>query len=443
MPPLDRRALLRSLGDGSVALLGGCASTDPGGPTTATTATTPPPTDTTTAPTDTTRPPDDGAVTLGGGTAPLPTLVWPQSRRGPANGAYVGDGPALEEPPTATWSVEPTGVPDADRYTPVFSAPVADDARVYVANRLRYGTMVSAPDRQFVRAFDRSSGEQVWEHAIGSRSEPAPRDLPTTPAVAGEAVLVGMGRTVRAIAAERGDTRWTRSLAEDVHAVVPTADRSYVRAHRSVVALDGEGAVDWETPLEGFPASLAVGEALAYVSVSRRVYALDRDTGEVRWTTPLPAVEGGYGVDRLVAVAGGVLAVQNTGDCYGIRADGDRVWHAAAGRRGVASDGTTAYVSEGDALVALDVASGGRRWRRACDDLEECGPEVEFGAPILVAGTLLVPFGTVEVGAFEPGDGSLRWRLEAPTRFVSLAATDDALLGVGDESSPLVAMAVE
>lgn len=374
-----------------------------------------------------------------GGTAPLPDLVWPQVRRGPANGAFLPDGPSLSSEPSVEWSVAPTNASDAERYTPEFSAPVAADDRVYVANRLRFGTNVAAPDTQYLRAYDLAAGEQVWEFDVGTRSDPAPRDLPTAPAVHGDAVLFGIGRTVRAVSATGGDARWSRSLGEQVHAVVPTPERIYARAHRSVVALAAGGTVEWETRVPEYPATMAVGDSLVYVSVSRRVLALDPATGEVRWTESLPPVDDGYGIRRLVAIEGGVLAVQNSGDCYGLRNDGERVWRATRLVRDLASDGTTAYLTEGDALTALDVATGDRRWRRSCEDVDGCGRVAEIGTPIVTGDALLVPVGRALV-AVDARDGSVRWRFDAPARFVSLALGDDAVLGVGDEGRPLVAM---
>jgi outer membrane protein assembly factor BamB len=99
--------------------------------------------------------------------------------------------------------------------------------------------------------------------------------------------------------------------------------------------------------------------------VDRKVYAVDLETGEIRWSSRLSGL-----------VAGGVLV------------SGDTVFAASSRPEG--------------RVYALDRATGRRLWRA------KTGP---VGAPLaLVAGTLLVPAQRGQLLGLNPADGSRRWR---------------------------------
>lgn len=99
--------------------------------------------------------------------------------------------------------------------------------------------------------------------------------------------------------------------------------------------------------------------------VDRKVYAVDLETGEVRWSSRLSGL-----------VAGGVLV------------SGDTLFVASSRPEG--------------RVYALDRTSGRRHWRA------KTGP---VGAPLaLVAGTLVVPTQRGQLIGLDPSDGSLRWR---------------------------------
>jgi outer membrane protein assembly factor BamB len=99
--------------------------------------------------------------------------------------------------------------------------------------------------------------------------------------------------------------------------------------------------------------------------VDRKVYAVDLETGEVRWSSRLSGL-----------VAGGVLV------------SGDTVFVASSRPEG--------------RVYALDRATGKRLWR------VKTGP---VGAPLaLVEGTLVVPVQRGQLLGLDPTDGSVHWR---------------------------------
>lgn len=438
MPPLQRRAFISSLGATGVALLAGCGSNTGNSESTPVGTTTTPPTTTTTSST-TTNTTDASPPPLGEGPGPLPDATWPLPHRAASNCALLPDGASLSGDAAEDWRANATRGSAETRYTPEFSQPVIADGHVIAANRLLFGPNVEAPDKQFVRAFDANSGDQTWQYTIGSESDEAARGLPTTPAVWDDVVLVGHGETVRAVALDDGTDAWRRSLDTEIHAVVPAAEQVYVRGHRSIVALRGEDTRAWSTPLEAYPDQLAVGHRHLYVSTSRRVHALDPESGKEQWSVELPAVHGGYAVSRLATVRNGVIAMQNTGDLYGISDDGERSWTSERRYDAFVTDGTRVYVSSGGTLRALAVPTGEQQWVQPCSDVPNCGTETDFVPVALTDDSLVVAGNDGGLLGVSPTDGTPRWSLPDAPRLEGVALGPDALYGVNDTALFMIA----
>lgn len=438
MAPRPRRNLLRLLGTTAIAVLAGCNTSpdDPGEPPPEAGTERSPRADQPATQTDAGTPTDPATRTqnpatapLGSGSGRLPEEPWPLLRRGVSNGAYLPAGPRFAEEPAAEWRIEPSVPPDQTRYTPEFTTPVIADGRLYTVNRLRFGTNVERPDRHFLRAYDAATGDERWERAIrhGSASS-----VPTNPAVGDRVVLVGHDRMLRAVGLASGTEAWRRTLGEPVHAVYPGRDRTYVRAHRSVVAIEATNELAW------FPGALARGDRNLYVAVSRRVLAFDPATGDLRWRRTLPAGDGGYGVRRLVTVAGGVLALQHSGDLYALTETRKEVWRADDRYDSMATDGTRVYAVTNGTLRSLDVVTGTRQWERRCADIAGCDPTGRFGQPVVTDGALYATLDPGGLVAVRPDDGTVRWRLDGTTNAQRLALGTDAIYGVGGRDDPLV-----
>lgn len=430
MPSLHRRALLRSLSAASLVSLGGCVWNDDGSePTMSEPATTEA---TTTKPTE-----EATSPSVGGGPGPLPVEAWPLSFRSTSNCPLLPDGPSFSDEAREDWHVEPTVPPGEDPFSLKFSEPVVADGQVIASNRLRFTTNAEAPDTQLVRAFDADSGEQTWKYTIGSESDPAGRDLPSTPAIWDDNVLIGHGQTVRAVDIEDGTESWRRSLGTKVHAVVPVGTLAYIRAHRSIIALQRKDSPAWTTPLEDFPETLAVGHRYLYISVGRRIHALDSEDGEERWSVELPAVEGGWALSRLVAVEGGIISIQNSGDMYAFDNDGVRRWRSDTRYDAFVTDGKRVYARSGEALRALAVPTGERLWERTCSDLPNCDGGTKFGPAVLTGDSLVASLDDGGLLGVTPADGATRWSLDDVPRFEGLALDSDALYGISDNGTLL------
>lgn len=258
---------------------------------------------------------------------------------------------------------------------------------------LRAGGLVVAAGGAAVAAVVRSTGAVAWR-AAGCELAAA---LPG-------AILVARGGTLAALAARSGRTLWTRALP-------------------------------------GGPATAAIALARGPLVIVERgaLTGLDPGSGRTLWRVEPP------GASRLaVAPFGGIAAAgADTGFVYGVDAAGRVAWRvrapgpvdrapAAAGRACLA----LAEAGPGTALLAIDPATGERRWEARLD-LAPAGPPVTFGRRLAVGGAI---GGDAAVCALER-TGALAWTVAPPLLLgaPSIAAAG-ALLVARDARGALVAL---
>lgn len=444
MPSLPRRALIRTLGLSGVALLAGCNSQSDGTGDTTPTRTTTAPSPERESPTDTATPPETETQTetetphpeeLDAGAGPLPATVWPLPHRGASNGSYLPHGPQIESEPGVDWQVSPTTPPDQDHHPPDFTVPVIADGLLYTVNRLRATPEVERPEGHFLRAYDTTTGEAVWEYTVDHGSGTA---LPTPPAVGNGVVWVGQAERLHAVGMADGTEVESQQLPAPIDAIYPTRDRTYVTAGSSIVTVDPNTERIWTKQFETAPVTLAKGTDKLYAAVSRRVLALDPATGDPRWHKPLPAGGNEYTVNHLVTVAGGVLVLQHNGTLSTFTQTGTRGWRADGAYQSLSTDGSRVFAGMEDGLRALRSKTGERVWELTCDDLADCAAGSFFGKPAVTDSALYTSLDTGHLVAVRPTDATVLWSLEEPTGFKHLSLGSDALYGVGFESEPLV-----
>lgn len=154
------------------------------------------------------------------------------------------------------------------------SPPAVDGRHVYAATGLG-----------IVRAYDRRTGEVVWEterrHEV--LDEPAPR-----PAVAGDAVVVAdPDGTLVALEAATGDERWSRPV-DDVVGVAGREQQLLVAyADGRLEALDAvTGEAQWTSDVGAslragpFPA----GSTVVVITATGQVVGVEASSGEQRWS---------------------------------------------------------------------------------------------------------------------------------------------------------------
>ncbi len=184
--------------------------------------------------------------------------------------------------------------------------PAAGEGEEPVDTEGEAAAEAEAPKTEYAAAFDAATGKEIWRTAIGERIVTQFGNGPrSTPTVDGDAVYVlGAHGELAALAATDGAVRWQVSFKETF----------------------GSSHPNW-----GFStSSLVEGDLLLVESLGpegKAYAALDKTTGEVRWTTGDPSPNGSYnspmaitmdGERRFVYVGNKVVRALDT--------DGNEVW---------------------------------------------------------------------------------------------------------------------
>lgn len=436
---MRRRQLLTSALAGSL-FLAGCQQRDTDArtttiPTTSPTASATRPTESTTIETETTTPSAPSEATIGGNPGPLPDSVWPQPYRSPSKTAYLPSGPGISSAPRIDWSRTPAA---DDPYSPVFTPPVIVDEELYTVQALVFGPEVPQPEKHYLKAFS-SDGDERWSAPLTANDDSTP--VPTFPAIHGDNILVGVDKEVQAFGRETSDLAWTVGVEDSVEGLIPTSERVYVRAGRSISAIIAD-RMSWTTPFEEYPGTIAVGSDAMFVTTSRRLHRLDPASGRFRWTQELPAVDGGWAVNRLLAVPGGVLARQYSGHLYAYTARGKEVWRTSGIADALATDGTTVFAGTTGSVRALRVADGEHLWERRCEEIPGCEGGREPLSLAATADTVYVPLEDQSLAALDRRDGSVRWSRSTPEMVERIALTADAVYAVGGRLDPIIRFSV-
>lgn len=170
-----------------------------------------------------------------------------------------------------------------------------------VANGKVY-TTGNANDQDTVYCFDANTGAELWKHAY-----PAPLDpkyyqggTSATPTVEGDRVYTFSKRgVVNCLDAAKGTVSWTKNLAEELKAEIPT----------------------W-----GFAGSVVIQGDLALFNIGSAGAALDKKTGKVVWSSGPDA--SGYATPVPYSVGGQqaiLLALKDTVAAVTVK-DGQQLW---------------------------------------------------------------------------------------------------------------------
>jgi outer membrane protein assembly factor BamB len=178
-------------------------------------------------------------------------------------------------------------------------------------------TLYVATETGALRALALADGSERFSADLGSPSR-------ATPTVANGVIFVtDEDDTIHARSADDGSAVWTASVDTSGYGGLATAgERLFVPAREAVVALDvADGSERWRTAVDE-PTTPAVGAETVYAGArgfeDRSVYALDPETGDVRWSHRTEEMQvsdqilGGI-VGPPTPVAGGVYAVAADG----------------------------------------------------------------------------------------------------------------------------------
>lgn len=254
----------------------------------------------------------------------------------------------------------------------------------------------------------------------------------------GQVIVAGAGRTV-AVDARSGEVRWR---AEGAAFAAAAGGLVLAVAGGTLRALSPRtGRTVWARPLPGMTPVLATAFARGPVVLVERdaATALDAGSGRTLWRFEPP------GATRVHAAPFGGLLVAGTdaGVIYGLDAAGRLAWRlgapgpvlrpplAAAGRCLVLS----AAAPDAAALLAVDPATGERRWETPLDTTGTAAV-LPWGTGVAVAGTVA---GDPIVTALDR-EGGLRWTVAPPLAGAVGAVAAGALLVVRDAVGALVAL---
>lgn len=220
--------------------------------------------------------------------------------------------------------------------------------------------------------------------------------------------------------------------------------------------------IKWKVkvPLPGFNSPIVYGDRvfLAGADENRReVYAFDRHSGEILWTTALTGVPGspaqapevanytGHSAPTMATDGNLVFAVFSNGDMAALDLDGNVAWSRNLGvpvnHYGYSS---SLIVYKDKVIIQYDQKNGARLMAMKTKDGEEAWAvkrevKISWSSPVIVntgSRDELLTVADPLVISYNPNDGSELWRIEGVTGEVgpSLAFADGIVFAVNDYS---------
>jgi outer membrane protein assembly factor BamB len=354
---------------------------------------------------------------LGGGCSEGALTEGPASASGEGRWAGYGSGP---ENDAATFASGPDDPELAWRYATCDTlldrcSPLLADGRVFVSHRKDGGT----------RALDASTGEQLWtSEATGPSVGQAYADGTLYAANGDLFAFDGADGSVEwrfTPVPEEGPEEGPGDVSPNVHAPAVAEDGTvFVAAVAEAIwqfALDAaNGSRLWERRLADsrLPFVTAVGpEAVFAVGTETELLALDRETGEVRWTREFE--------NRVAAaaVAGDRLYVTTDGVLHALSLDGRPRYTIPTGVQPwpVAADGERLYVTDRTLiLAAFDAETGEKLWR--AEDVSEPGKPVVGESTVYVGDVEFPDDGSPQavIHAVDKATGDSEWQFETRGR---------------------------
>jgi outer membrane protein assembly factor BamB len=336
--------------------------------------------------------------------------------RGDAGGRL--DHPAFAAAPELRWSADiGRGAGARER---LITAPVAAGGLVF--------TLDAAAGLTAVRAAD---GATVWRRSLAPEGERPEAGFGGGIAVAGGAAFVTTGfGEVLAVDAATGAVRWRHRLEAPARAAPTVLDGRVFAVGRNDVAeaLDARtGALLWRVTGAGAPASLlggaspaAEGPLVVLPFASGEVLGVVARSGTQAWGQ---AVTGGRRElvrNRINDVSGdpviagdAVYASNQSGRTIALdRLTGERRWTMPEGAYGPAwpAGGSLFLLSDVGALVRADAATGRILWSQQLPQYRDARRREEaltHHGPVLAGGRLWVASSDRLLRAFDPGTGGV------------------------------------
>lgn len=428
---MKRRPYLQCLGGGLAVLVGGCSGME---------------NEVTDTPNDTPSPSKTQSETSTPSDSPTPEETtteesrsfsaeanWPQFQVDSAN---TGSHPAASGPTddvTERWQY------DIGKEA---SPPVVVDGTVYVGTEKE------------VIALNERDGSEVWRAPVNGVVD-------ASPAVADGTVYVGTTNNLAsAFDRKSGEKLWQVRTAPSRYdgevGLTVSGGMVYVNSWSGVHALDAEtGEKQWQSGGKHTPA--VAGESVFIAKVGRdgeQISAHDSADGSERWTYTATKANREVWIPASPTVSDDLVY-------FGIRADNPRVTHSAEGRvyalsasngtkqwqadtkfpvRNGAFDGETLFIgtvspghSRKGAVWALEPTSGAKRWRTDISGRISV-PAVADGI-IYVGASSPEPDDSSRIHALETSDGSEQWQVDMDGHVLGHPAVVNDTVYINDPST--------
>jgi outer membrane protein assembly factor BamB len=156
----------------------------------------------------------------------------------------------------------------------------AVDSGIVTSATMAGSTVVFGTSDNTLFALNSSTGRRIWQAQINS-------DPRTSPPVFAENLIVGSGTQLVAMSIRNGSVRWSKPLSSEVCAPVTVGAGSIYAASQDqqIAAFTDRGRQRWTKTL-AYPATgapLLTSDALLVATQRGIIYALDPQSGDVKW----------------------------------------------------------------------------------------------------------------------------------------------------------------
>jgi outer membrane protein assembly factor BamB len=289
------------------------------------------------------------------------------------------------------------------------------------------GVLYTGGGNGWLYAFDAQTGERMW--AAGGFGQ-----MESTGAIAGDVIIAGgYAKRVQALDRRNGNVLWSFNTRHVVQASPLIVDAQvYIATDHFAYALDLEtGQLKWEAATgdeDAFMGGPAYEEGAVYTTGGRLLLALDSATGKERWRaerdTPFTAL----------AVANQLVYVGNT-DHYFRAYDqqtGEESWKFQAQGEfwsAPAIDKNIVYVGNSDQFVyALDAQTAEQLWAFKTAGRAVSEPVVADGVVYVSDSNHEFPRGPRHVYALDALTGEELWMFETLSTFLPAPALGEGLI---------------
>ncbi|WP_226041067.1 PQQ-binding-like beta-propeller repeat protein [Natrinema sp. DC36] len=311
------------------------------------------------------------------------------------------------------------------------------------------GTVYLVADDGRVRAIDAMDGSLEWETDITAASRAEPVHAMGPPAVAHETVYVtskGDEPNLTALDVATGESRWQKSGLGSETNLSPTVANElvFLAADKVLYALDAHsGERQWQfkpgtvTTDDGRERgdflrrdSVAVAGGTVFALSNKRLFALDAETGDERWTD---------GVDDWASSTFSGRPIAADGVAAAVKADIITIYDAETGAErstvpahslDVLTDGRVYAVTDAEdgdrkTVTGYDSETGDRVWRPSDGD-------GSFASAVVDDDSVYVGLEESGVAAFDRTNGSGDWRVDTGTEPRQVAVVGDTVYVSGD-----------